>query len=170
MVDANPVLYVIVRTDMPSMENGKAQAHSGHAVSAFERDCIIEPLRFGNDGYESVDPLVRQWYEMTKQGFGTQINLKVPWEDVIDIVQNITTESQSSFVRAKLVIDPEYPFIIPNKEILDLIDKSFHATEPRLFMSGAYGCTRKEYTAAYIFCDKNNNNVVDLLKAYPLHP
>ena len=37
MTNLFPVLYVFVRNDLDSMNPGKAEAHSGHAASAFAK-------------------------------------------------------------------------------------------------------------------------------------
>ena len=140
VITFNPCLYVIVRTDMPSMNNGKAQAHSGHAVSAFEEAAIIQPLENG----QKPNELVQLWRKMTKQGFGTQINLKVPWNDVkriVSIIYNdilVHGDLSSSPLMAELVTDPTYPYLVPNKEILDLIDPKLHTMDPYCLADGQY--------------------------------
>ena len=113
---ANPILYVMVNSDLPSMNPGKAQAHSGHAVSAFMTKAFIQPGR--------VSDIAKEWFNQTSQGFGTQVNLKVPFKDVPELIGDAVALGYF----AELVCDPTYPFIVPNKELLSLIDtKHFSA-------------------------------------------
>ena len=99
MSDLIPVLYVFVRNDLDSMNPGKAEAHSGHAASAFAKWWYT-----GKHNSEYTE-LGRLWHDTTKQGFGTQINLDANYEQmkyVIDLAKRV------GFV-AEMVHDPEYP-------------------------------------------------------------
>ena len=81
-----PVLYVFVNTDLPSMNPGKAQAHSGHAANAFIHQHVIKPMR---NGVTEVWSPVAEWMAATPFGFGTQINLKGTWRDVINTAAQV---------------------------------------------------------------------------------
>ena len=155
-----PVLYVFVNTDLPSMTSGKAQAHSGHAANAFINQCVIKPLRSGST--EIWEP-VKEWMAATPFGFGTQINLKGDWDDVVNTVA-AWCENRGM---GELVIDPTYPYIV-DAEIVKLIDPRNHTTEPVQLENGKFLCHRNEATAAYMFGYKNE--LESYVGKFPLHP
>ena len=64
-----PVLYILMRTDMDSMNPGKAMAQASHASNAFVSNA--EP------GYNVDEELFNAWQESTTQGFGTVLVLGV---------------------------------------------------------------------------------------------
>jgi hypothetical protein len=154
-----PALYIIVRTDMPSMTIGKAMAHSGHAANAFVFENYINP--FIND--QPVNYAVTQWISETKQGFGTQINLKANWDDA----QTTLTAVQSAGLICNYVTDPTYPYEV-NSEIFKLLDNSLHVNDPVKLANGNYMCFRREITAIYFFGMKSQ--LQPFLKDFPLHP
>ena len=57
-----PVLYILMRTDMDSMNPGKAMAQASHAGSTFVHNA--EP------GYNVDEELFNAWQKETPQGFG----------------------------------------------------------------------------------------------------
>ena len=64
-----PVLYILMRTDMDSMNPGKAMAQASHASNAFVSNA--EP------GYNIDEELFNAWQGSTTQGFGTVLVLGV---------------------------------------------------------------------------------------------
>lgn len=173
-ITPNPILYVFVRTDLPSMNPGKAQAHSAHAANCFINTAIIQSYQrplVNSKGlcYYDIDPLVLQWKNMTSQGFGTQINLKAPWELVKQTVEFASEHPKNGIsVFAELILDPTYPYYVPDEEIFNLISPDIHTAPPIKLPDGRYVCHRSEYTAAYIFGEKET--LRDLVGQYPLHP
>lgn len=154
-----PVLYVFVRTDMNSMNPGKAQAHSGHAANAFVQRYVIGPMKNGDD----IVPVVQEWISATPQGFGTQINLKASWSDVMNAVNKADEQGFANGI----VIDPTYPYSV-DAEIFSLIYPTNHTAQPVVNANGNYTCFRKEATAAYIFGYKED--LFDIVGQFPLHP
>jgi hypothetical protein len=154
-----PVLYVFVNTDLPSMTPGKAQAHSGHAANAFIHKYVVQPLRAGT----GILPSVNEWMAATPFGFGTQINLKGNWSDVVNTVANWCEAGG----KAELVIDPTYPYIV-DAEIVKLIDPRNHTMDPVFLEDGRVLCHRNEVTAAYLFGYKEE--LEPFVGKYPLHP
>jgi peptidyl-tRNA hydrolase len=127
MIVSYPVLWVIVRNDLSSMTSGKAEAHSGHAASAFHHKmCFLLEQDEINDDF-------LEWSDSTTQGFGTQINLSGGIDDIEAISQICKKENISYGV----VTDPTYPFT-PNPKI-----------NTRAF--GFSSFTREEKTAMWIF-------------------
>lgn len=157
----NQVLYVFVNTGLPSMNPGKAQAHSAHAANAFIHQCVIKPMR---SGVTSVWQPVDAWMASTPFGFGTQINLKAPWNEVVELVAEL---SESKIAAAEIVVDPTYPYIV-DSEIVNLIDSDLHTVAPIKLDDGRFVCHRKQATAAYVFGDKRD--LEPFLGKYPLHP
>ena len=86
-------LYILMRTDLASMNPGKGMAQAAHASNAFVHDW---------DG----DEFVEGWQKQTPQGFGTTITLAVPSESaLIDMV----AIADALGYPAALVHDPSYP-------------------------------------------------------------
>lgn len=154
-----PVLYVFVNTDLPSMNPGKAQAHSGHAANAFINKTVVQPLRAG----KGIDQNVNYWMAATPFGFGTQINLKGSWDDVINTV---ATWCNTGGI-GELVVDPTYPYIV-DAELVKLIAEGNHSEEPIDLGNGRWLCHRNETTAAYVFGYKED--LESYVSKYPLHP
>ena len=116
-----PVLYVFVRTDLQSMNPGKAQAHSGHAANAFINENVIEKMQGG----DKIDKNIWNWMQSTEHGFGTQINLKASWPEVFKAVELALDQR----FHAGIISDPTYPYIVDD-EIFGLINKDLHSAEP----------------------------------------
>lgn len=154
-----PVLYVFVRTDLPSMNPGKAQAHSGHAANAFINENAIKHLRAGN----AIRPIVQEWMGATIYGYGTQINLKGDWVDVVETVASWCETGG----KGELVADPTYPYIV-DSEIVNFIDTKVHTADPIDLSNGKFLCHRHELTAAYLFGYKDQ--LEPYVGKYPLHP
>lgn len=151
-----PVLYIFVRTEMPSMTPGKAQAHSGHAANAFVFENFIKT--------KSNNALVKAWiHNETAQGFGTQINLKGSWDQITDAV----TQAISRGVIANFVTDPTYPYEV-DAEVFELLSDGIHSADPVFKDNGRVVCFRAEQTAAYIFGDKEE--LESIVGKFPLHP
>lgn len=91
-------LYVLMRTDMASMNAGKAVAQGGHAVTV----ALMQ-------GYES--PRHREelmaWSRETVQRFGTKITLGVNEAQMRSAVK----AAQDLGLNAQIIHDPEYPLI-----------------------------------------------------------
>lgn len=152
---SNPVLYVFVRTDLPSMTPGKAQAHSGHAANAFVYKHYIMK-------HTPINP-VPDWVECCGQGFGTQVNLKASWEQITDTVYKA---HQQGFA-ADIITDPTYPYEV-DKEIYNLLPIGLHTATPVFKDNGRVVCFREEQTAAYIFGLKED--LEPIVGHFPLHP
>ena len=89
-----PVLYVLMRTDLASMNAGKGMAQSHHCGSAFAKHME-----------KNKDPLYEKWFSETPQGFGTVLVLAVNEQQMR---QAAKTAEMLQFV-AGVVHDPTYP-------------------------------------------------------------
>lgn len=159
MADDIPVLYVFVRTDMPSMTSGKAQAHSGHAANAFVHKHVIK--RMQKD--QILSNAVIEWMKSTDQGFGTQINLKGNWDEVLAAHADAKRDGHIT----EMVLDPTYPYIV-DSEVAGLIDPKHHSVDPVQLPDGRVVCHRAEYTAIYFFGMKED--IKQYVGKFPLHP
>lgn len=111
---ANPVLYILMRTDMPSMNPGKAMAQASHATSAFLNDMECHKKNAGGRFAEVLRAL-EIWQAETRQGFGTVLVLGCTGRE-LDVVVG---QSGDTYL-ANYVIDPTYPMIVPN-DVAELI-------------------------------------------------
>ena len=155
-----PVLYVFVNTDLTSMNPGKAQAHSGHAANAFIHKNVVQVMRAGK---VPITNSVLEWMAATPFGFGTQINLKGEWSEVVDTVAAWCEAGGAG----ELIVDPTYPYIV-DSEIVTLINPQNHTMEPTPLENGKVLCHRNEVTAAYLFGYKEE--LEPFVGKYPLHP
>ncbi len=48
MTEKTPALYILMRNDMDSMNNGKSTAHGGHAASVFAKFYYENPSAVGH--------------------------------------------------------------------------------------------------------------------------
>lgn len=109
-------LYIIVRTDMASMNPGRVAAQTSHAANYFVKVAkeLVECLE------EQDDQFIKnfsEWENETDQGFGTVIVLDGGTkENILQKLEEIDRQYLTG-----IVIDPEYPIqdgdyvhIIPN--------------------------------------------------------
>lgn len=86
-----PVLYILMRTDLDSMNPGKAMAQASHASNAFIS-------RYGHE------PEPKDWSD-TSQGFGTVLVLGVTHMQM----QTAVHIAKLSNIMSDVVHDPTYP-------------------------------------------------------------
>lgn len=91
-----PVLYILIRNDLDSMNPGKAAAQASHAASAFA-------LNSANDD----SPEYQRWVNETSQGFGTVLTLAVTENQMIAAV-NI---AGACGFATTIIHDPTYPLV-----------------------------------------------------------
>ena len=133
------VLYVFVR-ELNSMSHGKALAHSGHAAAHF-----VANHHFRSGEYNEVNDWVGE-----ASGFGTQINLSASDEDIFKAIK---LADEKGFINS-LIWDPTYPYDV-NDEIVNLLPAKLHTDLAVQITPDTWRCFRKEWTAAYIFGDKD---------------
>lgn len=99
MNNSFPVLYILMRTDMESMNAGKAMAQASHASNAFIHDAanVIEQ----SPEWHRIEA----WKESTPQGFGTVLVLEVNEKEMRTAVD---VASSLNFL-AEVIHDPTYP-------------------------------------------------------------
>lgn len=94
------VLYIIMRTDLESMNPGKAMAQASHASNAFVHEA--EKLaRYSKYATEQLE----EWRGETQQGFGTVLVLGGSMNDIEDTA---TMLEKGEYI-CGVVHDPTYP-------------------------------------------------------------
>lgn len=136
-----PYLYILMRTDLPSMGLGKSVAQGAHAANQFTEEHVIHPLMHGR----KVDDLVTAWRTATPDGFGTTISLGVTGDQMRDVV----AAAQKLKYASEITVDPTFPYLV-DKEIFPLISESVHTEKP-VFLKDQVVCFRREESCAYVF-------------------
>lgn len=98
--DNTPRLYVLMRTDLASMNPGKAVAQGAHAAN----QCAHELLLSGDD--DQLD-LLGEWEDQTGHGFGTTITLGVSEAQM----RSAVLVARALGLHARVIHDPTYPLI-----------------------------------------------------------
>jgi hypothetical protein len=147
------ILYILMRTDLPSMNAGRAMAQASHAANQF----IHENERLA-DGGENM--LVKQWAMETRGGFGTAIVLSATLDDIERAVKNVGPTE-----RAAKVVDPSYGRMV-STEVANFIP-AYDDVEPRVENGKNTTFYRSEVTCAYVFGWSHN---LEHLKVLSLHP
>lgn len=169
MSDSHPVLYILMRTDLDSMNPGKAMAQASHASNAFVHHANVLAERAASgasmtyDDQETLD-LVEEWKNSTNQGFGTVLVLGV---NSNEMYRTVMLAADMGYL-AELVVDPTYPYSLIN-EYANLIPESTD-TLPRFRKNGETVMFREERTCAYIFMDKADQDGQKLISKFDLHP
>lgn len=96
-----PVLYILIRNDMASMNPGKLAAQASHAANAFI-------FRFNEQGADTeTHKAIYSWQNQTVQGFGTVLVLE---GSMLDIRQTIEAFKEKDYM-ADVIHDPTYPIV-----------------------------------------------------------
>lgn len=150
-------LYILMRTDLPSMNAGKAMAQAAHAAN-------LLVFQYGDSR-----PEVKNWVN-EGSGFGTTIVLGVTKEELFELTTdlgNLADGRDAGCVLTGVVIDPTYPYNV-NSEIFRLLPTSLH-TAAAVWNEDLTRVTafRKEYTCGFVFCSEAD---AEYLKHLELHP
>ena len=137
----DPYLYILMRNDIESLNAGKAIAQGAHAANQFVHELIRDIER---DDHIELEILYSQWKNSTKQGFGVTVTLGA---NINEIHQIVTLAQGIEDVKANITHDPSYPLKDGNVTHLLPLD-----------------------TCAYVFGDKNNNELRSLLDKFQLYP
>lgn len=105
-----PALYILMRTDMDSLKDGKSDAHAGHAASAFANFYYgqkIEQIMRSKQPVHRDTEGMEAWHVATPQGFGTKLSMAADEFAMRKVVEN----AQKLGFQAEVVHDPEYPLL-----------------------------------------------------------
>jgi len=146
-------LYILMRSDLPSLNAGKAMAQAAHAANAFTAEWGHIP---------SV-----QDYSNKKHPFGTAICLAVNKDTLLHRLKR--AQMREGTVPYGPVWDTTYPFNTTS-EIAALIPKRTLTASTIVKDDGRAVCFRKEITCAYIFVATGTSDQIELVGDLPLHP
>lgn len=149
----NPTLYILMRTDLPSLNCGKACAQASHAANIFESVMLEEGLNV------HTKALFKAW--KGNLGFGTCIVLGCKLDELKSIVDVANKGTSIS----GMVLDPTYPFLV-EKEVTDLLNDDVEVTETEV--NDKVVCLREEFTCGFIFGHKED--IEGYVKGLKLHP
>ena len=134
-----PVLYILMRTDLDSMNPGKAMAQASHASNAF----VAEVFRLNETSHQ--DNLYHAWNDETPQGFGTVLVLGVNEAQMRTAVTVAESFGVDKFP-CDIIHDPTYP--LQDGEVTHFIPLD---------------------TCAYVFGDKDDEILQSILGNFDLH-
>ena len=134
-----PVLYILMRTDMQSMNPGKAMAQAAHAANA--------AVAYANSiDDEGVKYLLSEWQNSTRQSFGTTIVLDAgSINDITAWYDSFEKDADDEPAVFGIVNDPTYP--VRDGDVVHFVDVD---------------------TCAYLLCFKEGN-VAETVAGFPLH-
>lgn len=146
MTDSFPVLYILMRNDLESMNPGKAMAQASHASNAFWMHAvqyINGSVKVETEVGEAIADLASAWQQETAQGFGTVLVLEVNETRM----RTAATVAESLGFVSGVVHDPTYP--LPDGDTCHFIPLD---------------------TCAYVFGDKNDPMLEAVVGNFLLHP
>lgn len=96
-------LYILMRTDLASINAGKGMAQAAHAANAFVAD--MQDTTTTPDTFLAMEAF-QDWQRQTTQRFGTTITLAMPTEGALT---DMIAIAEALGYPAGLVHDPSYP-------------------------------------------------------------
>jgi hypothetical protein len=155
-----PVLYLLMRNDIPSMNPGKLAAQAAHVANQFVHD-LRDPLKYKNRmaAYSS-------W--VGDRGFGTTLTLGASKKQLVERFQRFQygTGGDETWMYGR-VFDPTYPCYI-SREVAEYLYQQM----PDYVIVGDSGGTllRREMVGVYLFGDKEDPQVQQFVEGLHLYP
>jgi peptidyl-tRNA hydrolase len=153
-------VYVLARTDLPSLNPGKLAAQVHHAGAQMM-------------GKYSRRQLVQDYIKDGKtQGavyFNTTIVLGASIQDIMQRLHAANQFDETTIV-FNSITDPSYPFFVENMEIASLIPPNAKTQIVKTMDDGRVLLTREELTCAWFLGDRNNSSFRNLFEGLSLHP
>ena len=144
---SEPILYILMRNDLDSLNPGKAMAHAAHAANQFQ--CDVERCH-------KKHPLWKMYQKWKGEyDFGVTVTLAAPMDVIEDRFGQIMHENNvfdslmenpEEIYMKGFVHDPSYP--IRDGQVTHLIPLD---------------------TCAYLFCNRKST-ISSYLSSFPLHP
>jgi hypothetical protein len=153
------VVYVLLRTDLPSMNPGKAAAQVHHAG-------VQMMAKHGKR--QLVQDYVKDGIAQGAVYFNTTLVLGATLSDIIQRGQEAENAGDDVVV-FNTVTDPSYPFFVENAEVADLIPESA-AKAIKKMSDGKILMVREEVTCAWFCGDRNDIRFCCLFEGLNLHP
>ena len=159
LVTRDMTVYVLVRTDLPSMNAGKAMAQVHHAGVQM----------MGKHGKRQlVQDYVKDGIAQGAVYFNTTLVLGATLTDIIQRGQAAGAAGDDVVV-FNTVTDPSYPFFVENAEVADLIPETV-AKAIKKMPDGRILMVREEVTCAWFVGDRNDVRFRMLFDGLDLHP
>lgn len=158
-MDRDLTVYMLVRTDLPSLTSGKGMAQVHHAGVQMVNKYRGQPL---------VRDYITQGIEQGADHFNTTIVLGATLMDITQRCQAAGAAGDAVVV-FDTVTDPSYPFFVQNGEVADLIPESV-AQAIKQMPDGRILMVRSEVTCAWFCGDRNNERFRALFDGLELHP
>lgn len=95
----NPRLFILMRTDLPSLNPGKAMAQAAHAANAFQT--VVQDLCLSHPDQRAAN----HWMRQARQGFGTTVVLAA----TLDQIRNAHTVAARIGLISDVILDSTYP-------------------------------------------------------------
>lgn len=153
-------VYVLARTDLPSMNSGKLAAqvhHAGVQMMAIHSLHIL------------VQEYVNLGLEQGADHFNTTIVLGATGPQITGIMDAALGKLKSEIAYGR-VIDPSYPFFVESMEIANLIPQDDAIKIIKVMENGKVLMVRPELTCAWFLIDRNNASSRSLFDGLNLHP
>ena len=150
-------VYLLVRTDLPSLNSGKAMSQCHHAGVQMMGRYASHPL---------VNEYINAGMTSGASWFNTTLVLRVGDGIIGDIVMKLTGLPN---VLCGSVVDPSYPFAA-DSEMATLLERDPRITRVKTLDNGMVLLTREELTCAWFLGDRNDPNFCNLFSGFPLHP
>ena len=158
-----PVVYNLVRNDLPSMNPGKGMAQSFHGGGAFAYEMLVGKFPSDEANAKNAE-LYRLWLEQTSQGFGTVLTVEVneyKMRRAVDVARAL-------HLVANVVHDPEYPILVPPE-----LGKAMAAERTPISKFGVGENFNYMHipldTCAFVFGDKNDPKLNVVTEIFSLH-
>lgn len=154
--EKNLVVYILSRSDLPSLNPGKLAAQVHHAGVQMMSKYHNSPL---------VKEYIKTGIENGAEHFNTTLVLSATFDDIHATVKAM---KKLNNVEYGMVIDPSYPFYVENDEIANLVRSSKYILQ--VVPNGKVLMTRSELTCAWFLGDKNDDMFLDNFVRLSLHP
>lgn len=156
----NLAVYILARTDLPSLNSGKLAAQVHHAgvqmMAKFSKSKMVK-------NYINLGVADGADY------FNTTIVLGAELDDIIQRTR-MAKFLGDSIVEFDIVTDPSYPFFVENIEIANLIPQTSTTKIIKPMADNRVLMVRKEITCAWFIGDRSNSDFVNLFTELQLHP
>lgn len=152
-------VYVLVRTDLPSLNSGKGMAQVHHAG-------VQLVSKYG--AQQLVRDYITQGIQQGADNFNTTLVLGATLDDIIRCAQEAENAGDDVVV-FNTVTDPSYPFLVQNGEVADLIPETV-AQAVKQMPDGKILMVRSEVTCAWFLGDRNSARFRVLFDGLDLHP
>lgn len=142
--ESEPILYILMRSDLASLNAGKAMAQAAHASNQFVKSIVDDYT--GDE--TAIEKLYNEWVGQTGNGFGTTIVLDIGGlENMLTIRGHLKEDCNLRSCSYGVVHDPTYP--VTDGSVTHLLPMD---------------------TCSYLFCDKHDLKINAILKNYELYP